>query len=152
MFVPGEGVKVVDHTFERRDDVLFGTTKGGQAELRQRLLNLAQLEVAESQVVNQVRGAEPMGRKDPLEGVGRVDVALAHLLMEYLQLFDEFVNGRGVARRHWITLIGHHECREKPRRVRGACAEWFDIARSELVSDFCGPRRESTGALSKPKE
>jgi hypothetical protein len=96
VFVPGEDVKVVDHMFERRDDVLFGTTKGGQAELRQRLLNLAQLEVAESQVVDQVRGAEPMGRKDPLEGVSSIDVALAHLLMEYLQLFGEFVNRRGV--------------------------------------------------------
>jgi hypothetical protein len=41
VFVPGEDVKVVDHTFERRDDVLFGTTKGGEAELRERLLDLA---------------------------------------------------------------------------------------------------------------
>jgi hypothetical protein len=100
VFVPGEDVKVVDHTLERRDDVLFGPTKGGQAELRERLLDLAQLEVAKSQVVNQVCGAEPVGRKDPLESVGCIDVTLAHLHTEYLQLFGEFANGRGVVRRH----------------------------------------------------
>jgi hypothetical protein len=152
VFVPGEDVKVVDHTFERRDDVLFGTTKGGEAELRERLLDLAQLEVAKSQVVNQVCGTESVGRKDALEGVGRVDVTMAHLLTEYLQLFGEFANGRGVVRRHWATLVGHHDCREKFRRVRGACAELSDVERREPVVDLRGPRREPSGAISKPEE
>jgi hypothetical protein len=85
-------VKVVDDAFERRNDVFFGAPERGQTELGECRLNLAQVDISERQVVEQVRGTESMGGKDPLQDFGGLEVMQAHLFLDFLKLRSEFAN------------------------------------------------------------